>query len=271
LWGLEEANRHLAPNSPLAKRIAKSTNRLLVNLGRDVPAEGRSYGQLGGRRLPNWLPSGSGADQAAVAILGLLPHYQSTHDGRSLALILAMADGIKAMQVGGASNFPYGVHLSWQNNWHAWGSDQAYALLLAGRQLHRPDYVASGLAEVDHFYPYLLRHGYLAEFGVEKAGARLVAGRTTVYPQIAYGVRPMVFAADEAWRITGKQRYRVTARRFASWLVGTNIVRRSLYDPPSGRVADGIETASRINPNSGAESTVEGLMILQRLHDDVGR
>ena len=271
LWGLEEANRHLAPDSPLAKRIAKSTNRLLVNLGRDVPAEGRSYGQLGGRRLPNWLPSGSGADQAAVAILGLLPHYQRTHDGRALALILAMADGIKAMQVGGASNFPYGVHLSWQNNWHAWGSDQAYALLLAGRQLHRPDYVASGLAEVDHFYPYLLRHGYLAEFGMEKAGARFVAARTTDYPQIAYGIRPMVFAADEAWRITGKQRYRVIAKRFASWLVGNNIAHRSLYDPASGRVSDGIETGGRVNPNSGAESTLEGLMVLQRFHDDVTR
>lgn len=271
LWGLEEAYRRLAPASPLAKRIAKSTKRLLVNLRRDVPAEGRSYGQLGGRRLPNWLPSGSGADQSAVAILGLLPHYQRTHDGGALTLILAMADGIKAMQVGTASRFPYGVHLSWQNDWHAWGSDQAYALLLAGHQLHRPDYVASGLAEVDYFYPYLLRRGYLAELGVEKVGARFVAARTTDYPQIAYGVRPMVFAADEAWRITGKQRYRVIAKRFASWLLGNNIAHRSLYDPASGRVADGIETGGWINPNSGAESTLEGLMILQRLHDDVGR
>ena len=271
LWGLETAYVRLPPNSKLAQRVTASTDRLVANLERDLPAGRRGYAYHGGQRVPDWLPSGSGADQGAVAIIGLLPYYERTHDARARSLILAMADGIEAVQAGDAHHFPYGVHLSWQNSWHGWGSDQAYALLLAGRQLHRSDYVASGLAEVDRFYPYLLGHGYVADLAVEKVGRRFVALHTTRYPQIAYGIRPMVFASDEAWRITGKEHYRTVARRFASWLTGNNVAHRALYDPASGRVADGIEARDKINPNSGAESTLEGLMVLQRLEQDARR
>ena len=75
----------------------------------------------------------------------------------------------------------------------------------------------------------------------------------------------MVFAADEAWRITGEPRYRAMARGFASWLTGHNVAHRAVYDAASGRVSDGIEAGAKINSDSGAESTIEGLMVLQRL------
>lgn len=270
LWGLEAASARLPPDSALAGRVTASIARLVANLKRDLPA-GRAEFTARGQRVPDRLPSGSGADQAAVAIIGLLPYYSRTHDAEARSLILAMADGVEAMQAGDAGHFPYAAHLSWRNTWHAWGSDQAYALLLAGRQLHRPDYIASGLAEVSHFYPYLFTHGYLSELVVEKTGRRYIALHASSYPQIAYGIRPMVFAADEAWRITGKARYRAMARRFASWLTGNNVAHRALYDAVSGRVSDGIETPSLINPNSGAESTLEGLMVLQRVEQEARR
>jgi hypothetical protein len=266
LWGLEAAYVRLPPDSDLAQRVTASIARLVANLERDLPV-GRAE-STDGRRAPDWLPAGSGADQAAVAIIGLLSYYTRTHDALARSLISAMAEGIKAMQAGDARHFPYGAHLSWRNRWHAWGSDQAYALLLAGRQLHRPDYVASGLAEVAHFYPYLLSHGYLSELVVEKTGRHYISLHAARYPQIAYGIRPMVFAADEAWRITGKTRYRTMARGLASWLTGHNAAHRALYDTASGRVLDGIEAGAKINSNSGAESTIEGLMVLQRLEEE---
>jgi hypothetical protein len=265
LSGLEAAYVRLPPDSDLAQRVRASTARLVANLERDLPV-GRAESTDG--RVPNWLPAGSGADQAAVAIIGLLSYYTRTHDARARSLISAMADGIRAMQAGDARHFPYGAHLSWRNRWHAWGSDQAYALLLAGRQLHRPDYIASGLAEVAHFYPYLLSHGYLSELVVEKTGRHYIPLHVARYPQIAYGIRPMVFAADEAWRITGEARYRAMARSLASWLTGHNAAHRALYDAASGRVLDGIEAGAKLNSNSGAESTIEGLMVLQRLEEE---
>ena len=265
LWGLEAAYVRLPPNSELAHRVSASTARLVANLKRDLPVGAAVFSNRGRRAVPDWLPSGSGADQAAVAIMGLLPYYARTHDEQARSLIAAMADGIEAMQAGDAYHFPYGAHLSWRNTWHSWGSDQAYALLLAGRQLHRAEYTRSGLAEVAHFYPYLLDHGYLAEMVVGKTGRRYSALKAARYPQIAYGIRPMVFAADEAWRITGEARYRTMARRFASWLTGNNVAHRAVYDAATGRVSDGIEDRLKINPNSGAESTLEGLMVLQRV------
>lgn len=271
LWGLEAALRHLPQGSDLARRVLASTERLVGNLKRDLPHGPHQLRHIDGLDVPDWLPSGSGADKAAVAVLGLLPYYARTHDPQVLALITSLVDGIMAMQLGDARHFPYDVHLSWRNTWHAWGSDQAYALLLAGQQLKHPEYIASGLAEIDHFYPYLLKRGYLSGLTVGRAGGRFVELHADRYPQIAYGIRPMVFAADEAWRLTGRERYRAIARRFASWLTGSNAVHRALYDPASGRVADGIVSHTSINPNSGAESTVEGLLTLQRLQEDMSR
>ena len=268
LWGLEAAYVRLPHDSELTHQVTGSIARLVANLERDLPVGRVRPTYRGNGHVPDWLPAGSGADQAAVAIIGLLPYYTRTHDTQARSLISALADGIKAMQAGDAHHFPYGAHLSWRNTWHAWGSDQAYALLLAGRELHRTDYTASGLDEVEHFYPYLLNHGYLGELVVERTGRGYVALHTARYPQIAYGIRPMVFAADEAWRITGKVRYRAMARRFASWLTGNNVAHRALYDAASGRVSDGIEAGPRINPNSGAESTLEGLMVLQRVEQE---
>lgn len=270
LWGLEAAYRHLPPDSALAQRVAAAQAKLVANLLRDLPTGPHAAGHAR-QRYPDGLPSGSGADQAAVALLGLLPYSERTHDARARALGVSLADGIVAMQAGDARHFPFGAHLSWRNIWHAWGSDQAYALLLAGQRLHRPAYIASALAEIDHFYPYLLRHGLPAELTVARRGAGFAALRTQRFPQIAYGIRPMVFAADEAWRLTGKARYHRLARRFATWLTGNNAAHRAVYDPASGRVADGIVAPGTVNPNSGAESTLEGLMALQRLAQDAPR
>ena len=48
----------------------------------------------------------------------------------------------------------------------------------------------------------------------------------------------------------------------AAWLAGENVLRRRIYDPQTGRCYDGINSADKINVNSGAESTIEALLIL---------
>jgi hypothetical protein len=265
LWGLEAGLRVLPQDSDLSRQTLVATDTLVANLKRELPVKPRVTRREEGLDLPNWLPTGSGADQAAVAVIGLLPYYDRTHDDKVLNIITAMADGIMHMQAGDTRRFPYGAHLSWRNEWHAWGSDQAYALLLAGQKLARPDYVHGGLLEVDHFYPYLIQRGYLSAFKVRKVGNRYLAIHEERFPQIAYGIRPMVYAAIEAYRITGKQRYLATALHAASWLTGTNAAHQAMYDAASGRIFDGIGPGAKVNRNSGAESTVEGLLALQDL------
>lgn len=263
LWGLESGLDILPKDSDLSRQTRVATGRLVANLKRDLPLKPRVRRHEEGLEVPDWLPMGSGADLAAIAVIGLLSYHDRTHDASVLDIITTMADGIEQMQVGDANRFPYGAHLSWRNEWHAWGSDQAYALLLAGQKLRRTDYVRSGLLEVDYFYPYLIRRGHLSSFSIRKVGDRYLAYRQERFPQIAYGIRPMVSAAIEAYRITGKRRYLATALHIASWLTGTNDAHQAIYEAASGRVFDGIGPGARVNRNSGAESTIEGLLTLQ--------
>ena len=55
------------------------------------------------------------------------------------AYVKKLADGIVLMQQGDATHIPYGAFLSWENTWHAYGNDQAYALLKAGMFLNDPN------------------------------------------------------------------------------------------------------------------------------------
>jgi len=264
LWGLEAAAARL-PDRATAARARRAADRLVANLKRDLPVARKGVAQVEGVVVPTWLPFGSGADAASTAVLGLLAHLRRIDDAGTRALVGRLGDGMLAMRAGDASRFPYGAHLSWRNQWHAWGNGQAYALLRAGTALGRPDFTASALEEVDHFYPWLLDREMLSSFSVHLAGDQLRPTDVKRFPQIAYGLGPMILAATEAHRVTGLPRYRDTARRLAGWFAGDNAARRPIYDPASGRVLDGIDGPATVSADSGAESTVEGLLALAAL------
>lgn len=265
LWGLEAALVKLPAGSTLADRVRVATERVVANLKRDLPVQRRDLDQVSGIAVPTWLPFGSAADAGSTAMLGLLPHYARTGDAGTHALIERLGEGLVFMQAGDARHFPHGAFRSWRDQWHGWGNAQAYALLRAGKALGRRDFITSALREVDLFYPYLLEHGMLASFSQRLAGAEPRAADVQRFPQIAYGISPMVLASMEAYRQTGKPRYRETARRLGGWLTGRNDAGRPMYDPASGRVLDGINGPGSANHDSGAESTIEGLFALRAL------
>jgi hypothetical protein len=72
----------------------------------------------------------------------------------------------------------------------------------------------------------------------------------------------MVYAASEAFRVTKDQKYLALSARLRSWFFGQNDAARIIYDQESGRIYDGIISATEINMNSGAESTIEGLLVI---------
>lgn len=263
LWGLEAALPHLSPDT--ATRARAAADRLVANLKRDLPTAAAGTTMVEGLAIPTWLPLESGADAGSTALLGLLPHYARTRDPATRALIGRIGDGLVAMQAGDARRFPHGAHLSWRNSWHAWGNAQAYALLRAGKALNRRDFIDSGLSEVDHFYPWLLRTGMRASFTLSRTNEGYVARDEQRFSQIAYGLAPMILAATEAYRQTGNPRYRTTAQSLGRWFTGSNDARRAIYDPATGRSYDGIVGPERVNANAGAESTIEGLFALTAL------
>jgi hypothetical protein len=73
----------------------------------------------------------------------------------------------------------------------------------------------------------------------------------------------MVYAAAEAYRVTGRQEYLDLARKIALWFVSNNDAGKPMYSQLNGMTYDGIVSEDRINLNSGAESTIEGLMVMQ--------
>ncbi|MEP9402180.1 hypothetical protein [Sphingomonas sp. VNH70] len=266
LWGLEAALLRLPPDDATAVRARAASDRLVATLQRDLPVAANGTIAVEGFVVPAWLPLESGADAGSTALLGLLPHYQRTRDAGTRALIERIGEGMTAMQAGDAKTFPYGAHLSWRNQWHAWGNAQAYALLRAGRLLGRADFTESGLREVEHFYPWLLRSGMRSSFALRRSGGRIETYDAKRFPQIAYGLSPMILAATEAHRQTGEARYAATAQALGRWFTRANDAGRPIYDAASGRVLDGINAPRSVNPNAGAESTIEGLFALTALN-----
>jgi hypothetical protein len=252
-------------NASLAGLVNAAVDKLIARIKLDQVNLPTTTKIVNGITVPQWLPAGSGTDQAAVLILALVNYCTVTDDPVIKAYIKKLADGIVMMQQGDATQFPYACFLSWENTWHAYASDQAYALFQAGAFLNDQQYSTKAIAEVDNFYPWLLQNGFKASFAISKSGSQFSLSSEKSYDQIAYGCRPMVFAAIEAYKITGQEKYADMAGHLAAWFLGANDAGAKMYDLSTGRGYDGISSSSSINQNSGAESTIEALLTFQRV------
>ena len=264
LWSLEEAYPFIKKkNHQLATEIQHTSNRLVEVLLKDFVSLEENELEMEGLSVPGWLPGGTAADQAAVLLLGLELYYGRTQDQEVKSLMEKLARGIMLMQHGDEKQWPYGAFFSWKNIWHAYGNIQAYALLKTGERLNNKSMKESALKEVDHFYDFVIKEGFLNYFTAEKIDSNYGLKEKQQFPQIAYGIRPMVYACLEAYSLTGDDEYVLRAIKLASWLFGKNEAGINMYDPASGRCYDGLESADKFNKNSGAESTIEALLTIQ--------
>ena len=252
-------------NAPLAAKIDIAVNKLVATLKTDMVNLPQTTKVVNGITVPQWLPAGSGTDQVALLILGLIPYCTNNNDAVMSAYVKKLADGLAMMQQGDATHFPYGAFLSWENTWHAYGNEQAYALLKAGIFFNDAGYTAKGLAEVDNFYPWLLQNGLKSSFVVSSNGSGIQLTSAKSYDQIAYGIKPMVFAAIEAYKLTGLVKYADLAGHLSAWFLGANDASQNMYSLTTGRCYDGISSTTSVNYNSGAESTIEALLTMERV------
>ncbi|EQM73007.1 hypothetical protein L687_19490, partial [Microbacterium maritypicum MF109] len=138
--------------------------------------------------------------------------------------------------------------------WHAWGAAAPEALARAGALLRRRDWSAAALSDAGRFTPQVLASG-----GPHNAWAPLPAEA-----QIAYGAHGRVAGALQASTVGGEG-LRVLAGLAAGWFFGANTAGIPVYDATTGVTFDGVETDGRVNRNSGAESTIHGLLTMQLL------
>ena len=230
-------------------------------LGKTIGPVG-AYEELHGEQLPAWFV-GNGSDLSSLALLSLLEYYSIEPNSRTQQLITNLANGVAAYQLGGPGEYPYGAHPSNTTStalWHAWGSHQVHALAWAGRLLERQDWIDSARQAADTFFVRLLATDLINEMlPLPKRGG-----------QIAYGMEVITSGMWELYQATGEEQYARYAGLTASWLFGNNIAGVQMYDPETGRVFDGIDgpSAFRVNRNSGAESTIEGLYALMLVDQD---
>jgi hypothetical protein len=264
IWALAEANvfftqydaSFAAEIFPQLKRAVNVTLQWLKEYTNDNTIK------YGGYKLPAWLPFENASDQAAIIIKGFLVYYQLIHDSLVKKEIIRLCQGIEKMQQGDPSHKPYGAFLSWQNTWHLWGNNQAEALIEAGTILNEHSFICKAKNEIKHFYPYLINSNYMSGFTIELKNNCPVYKDSSKYDQIAYGISPMVLACIKYYNSTKDSSAAKLAGELACWFFGKNPTGKPMYDVNNGICFDGINSADKINMNSGAESTIEALFVM---------
>jgi hypothetical protein len=209
-----------------------------------------------GVKIPRWLILGG--DATAEVILALLDYYSVHPEERIENMIRKLSDGLVEFQNIDKSSIFYGMHYSWKNIWHAWGNSQVEALAKTARILKNSSYIESAKKEADNFFLFLLARNFLNSIEIKEEGEPII----NKFPQISYGIRPMVSGLLELYMTTKDEKYAKMAGLVASWLRGNNRAKEIMYDNKTGRGYDGIDNEKKINRNSGAESTIESLMTI---------
>ncbi|MCF8260182.1 MAG: hypothetical protein K9J12_05355 [Melioribacteraceae bacterium] len=268
LWVLSESYLVYKNDDPVfADRIWTSIEKLITSVKNDIPVE-QNKTNIAGLTIPSWLPNKHASDQTAVLLLGLSVYHQQTNDEVILNYIKKLCQGITQMQIIDEASEVNGAFLSWENSWHAWGNSQSYALLKSYKIINDDELLHAALRELDQFYDYLIETNYLMHFNVTKEAERILVADKGKFSQIAYNIRPMIFALLEASDITKNEKYSEKAAVVASWFFGNNRANAVMYDEKSGRIYDGINSEEDVNKNSGAESTIEGLLSLISIKSD---
>ncbi|HSK32049.1 MAG TPA: hypothetical protein VK903_01060 [Propionicimonas sp.] len=260
LWAFGEGYAAFKRADPAFAAFLQDRIRLSVAaLARDVLSDYRRYDVADGRRVPAWLIV-DGADATAEAVLGLAAY--TTHapgDTAARRALRQFADGIAVLAAGTRQQWPYQAILPWAQSrslWHAWASQTGAALARAADALDRRSLAAPAVAEALSFDPTLLT-GDGADNGWLPTPVETV--------QIAYGVDSRVQSLVAVADTTGTEVAGMLAALHASWFFGANRSGEAMYSPATGVTFDGLEADGRINRNSGAESTIHGLLTMLAL------
>lgn len=217
-----------------------------------------TFQTVDGLRLPAWLIV-DGADASSEAVYGLAAYVGAGGSARGRLDLRRLADGVARMPLGDVRDWPYGALLPWARSrslWHAWADQMAGSLAEAGRALGREDWVQVAVGETGRFTPHLLAQG-----GPENGWLPAPSDRV----QIAYGADATLQNLLRTAAAARRPAFADLAGIAGAWFFGNNPAGVAMYDPATGRTFDGINPDRTVNRNSGAESTIHGLLSMLAL------
>ncbi len=259
IWALGEGYADFRGTDPaFAAFLGQRLNLAIGALDREVLTSYGQYQLSNGLRVPAWLITG-GADASSEAVLGLAAYVQAGGGGAARTALAQLADGIAAMGSGTADTWPYGAILpsaASRSEWHAWAAQMPTALADAATALHQPGLLPAAVADTAIFTPHLL-----TATGPDNLwGPAPVDGS-----QIAYGAGARVLALLAVAAATHSSGLRQLAGIAAGWFFGQNLADTATYNPATGATDDGVNPGGTLNLNSGAESTIFGLLSMEAL------
>ncbi|WP_150952593.1 hypothetical protein [Microbacterium testaceum] len=253
VWALGEGYAAFADDDPAFASFLK--DRLALSRGaieRDALSKYGQYVESDGKKVPAWLIV-DGADATAEAVLGLTAAGRAGDDTSATAA-RQLAEGVAAMASGNTRQWPYGAILPWAQSpamWHAWGSQMPAALAEAGDLFDDEALVKPAIADATGFTTTLLTAG-----GPDNGWYPSPTDRV----QIAYGADSRVQSLLALADTTGSAAFAELAGMQAAWFFGANHAGARMYDPATGVTFDGLQPDGTVNRNSGAESTIHGLL-----------
>lgn len=264
VWALGEGYAAFVDDDPAFAAFLKE--RLALSRGaieRDVLTKYGQYVEADGMKVPDWLIV-DGADATAEAVLGLTAAVKAGDDSSATAA-RQLAEGVAAMASGSTRQWPYGAVLPWAKSpaiWHAWGSQMPAALAVAGDLFDDDSLVEPAITDATSFTTTLLTAG-----GPDNGWNPSPTDRV----QIAYGADSRVQSLLALADTTGSAAFSALAGMQAAWFFGANHAGARMYDPSTGVTFDGLQPDGTVNRNSGAESTIHGLLTALALdaHPDV--
>jgi hypothetical protein len=270
VWALGEGYAAFIDDDPeFAAFLEDRLDLSLAALNRQSLGEYGTYDIADGDEVPGWLIA-DGADASAEAVLGLAAYEQAGPTGATAdtarTALSRLSGAIAAMSTveGASGDWPFGAIMPWTHSpslWHAWGGLAPAAVATASVALDDPTLLTAAVQDTAQFTPQLLAAG-----GPDNAWSP-----TPGEAQIAYGVdsrlQSLVATADAADAPGLLNIAAITA----GWYFGANRSGLPAYDPATGTAIDGIERDGRVNPNSGAESTIHALFSMLTLdaHPDL--
>ncbi len=260
IWAFGEGYAAFADADPDFAGFLEDRLALAVDaIDRQVLTRYGEWTESDGMRVPAWLIV-DGADASAEAVLGLAARVTARPDDEGATEALRMlAEGIAAMSAGDVQSWPYGAILPWAQSrsmWHAWASQMPAALAAASVALDEPALAEPAVEDAAVFTPTLLTAG-----GPDNGWFPSPTDRV----QIAYGADSRVQSLLAVADASGSQGFEDLAAMQAAWYFGANRSGAVMYDPGTGVTYDGLQPDGSVNRNSGAESTIHGLLTMLAL------
>ncbi|MCW2756553.1 MAG: hypothetical protein JWO46_299 [Nocardioidaceae bacterium] len=254
VWALGEGYAAFRTTDPEFAGFLRQRLDLAVSaIDRQVLSKDGQFLQVDGRRTPAWLIA-QGADASAEAVLGLVAYVRAGGSGPARHTLARLSDGIAQLSGGDARTWPFGGVLPWalsRSDWHAWSSQMPAALAGASDVLGDRSLGRTAARDSFTFDPWMLTSG-----GTDngRLPTRVDAN------QIAYGadsrVQSLIATGGAGDQLAGV---------VASWFFGNNASHAPTYDPATGVTFDGVAPDGTVNLNSGAESTIHGLLTMLAL------